>query len=69
MARDAAALLLRVVAGLIFLPHGWSKIAGEGGAAAFAGDMAASYGIPAFFGHVAAWSEVVGAILDRKSVV
>ena len=63
MARDAAALLLRVVAGLIFLPHGWSKIAGEGGAAAFAGDMAASYGIPAFFGHVAAWSEVVGAIL------
>jgi putative oxidoreductase len=63
MARDAAALLLRVVAGLIFLPHGWSKIAGQGGAAAFAGDIAASYGIPALFGHVAAWSEVVGAIL------
>ena len=63
MARDASALLLRVVAGLIFLPHGWSKIFGEGGASAFAADIAANYGIPAFFGHIAAWAEVAGAIL------
>lgn len=60
---DAAALILRVAAGVIFLPHGWSKIAGEGGAAAFAADIAASYGIPAVFGHLAAWSEVAGAAL------
>lgn len=60
---DLALLILRVAAGLIFLPHGWSKIAGEGGAAAFAADIAANYGIPALFGHLAAWAEVVGAIL------
>ena len=63
MARDVAALLLRVVAGLIFLPHGWSKIFGEGGASAFAADIAANYHIPAFLGHLAAWTEFVGAIL------
>jgi putative oxidoreductase len=56
---DAAALLLRVAAGLIFLPHGLSKIAGEGGSAAFAADMAANYDIPAFLGHLAAYSEAV----------
>lgn len=60
---DLAALLLRVAAGLIFLPHGWSKLAGDGGASAFAADMAANYGIPAPFGHLAAWAEVGGAIL------
>ena len=63
MARDAAALLLRVIAGLIFLPHGWSKIFGEGGSSAFAADIAANYHIPAFLGHLAAWTEFVGAIL------
>lgn len=63
MARDAAALLLRVVAGLIFLPHGWSKVMGDGGSAAFAADMAANYGIPSFLGHLAAWAELAGAIL------
>lgn len=60
---DAAALILRVAAGLIFLPHGWSKIAGDGGAAAFAADMAANYHLPTFLGYLAAYSEVVGAIL------
>lgn len=63
MARDAAALLLRLAAGLIFLPHGWSKVMGEGGAAAFAAGMAADYGIPALFGHIAAWAELGGSIL------
>ena len=60
---DIAALVLRVCAGLIFLPHGWSKIAGAGGASAFAADMATNYGIPAILGHLAAWAEVAGAIL------
>lgn len=63
LSTDVAALALRVSAGLIFLPHGWSKIAGEGGAAAFAADMAANYGIPTFLGHLAAWGELAGAIL------
>jgi len=60
---DIAALILRIVAGCIFIPHGWSKIAGEGGAAAFAADIAASYHIPAIFGHAAAWSELAGGML------
>jgi putative oxidoreductase len=60
---DAAALILRVTAGLIFLPHGWPKIAGPNGAGPFAADMAANYGIPAFLGYVAAYAEVVGAVL------
>ena len=63
IAGDVAALLLRVVAGLIFLPHGWSKIAGEGGSAAFAAGLAEAYGIPLFLGHLAAYVEVVGAVL------
>jgi putative oxidoreductase len=62
-AANAAALILRVTAGLIFLPHGWSKIAGPDGPAAFAADVAANYGIPAFLGYVAAYSEVIGAAL------
>ena len=62
VSRDAAALILRLVAAAIFLPHGWSKIAGEGGAAAFASDMTA-YGIPLLLGHVAAWSELAGSVL------
>ncbi len=60
---DVAALILRLAAGAIFLPHGWSKITSEGGSAAFAADMAANYGIPTFLGHLAAWTELAGAIL------
>ena len=60
---DIAALILRVTAGLIFLPHGWPKVAGEGGAAAFAADVATNYHIPALLGYVAAYAEVVGAVL------
>jgi putative oxidoreductase len=60
---DLAALILRLAAGLIFLPHGWSKVAGDGGPAAFAADMAATYGIPSFLGYLAAYAEVAGAVL------
>jgi putative oxidoreductase len=59
---DIAALILRLAAGAIFLPHGWSKVVGAG-PGAFAADIAASYGIPAFLGYVAAYAELVGAIL------
>jgi putative oxidoreductase len=48
---------------LIFIPHGWSKIAGEGGAAAFAADIAANYHLPLLLGHLAAWSELAGGAL------
>ncbi|MDQ3281146.1 MAG: DoxX family protein [Acidobacteriota bacterium] len=60
---DIAALVLRVTAGAIFLPHGWSKVAGEGGAASFAADIAASYHIPVLFGYLAAYAECFGAAL------
>ena len=63
IAGDIAALVLRLAAGLIFLPHGWSKIAGDGGAASFASDIAANYNIPSFLGYVAAYAEVAGAVL------
>jgi putative oxidoreductase len=59
---DAAALILRVAAGLIFIPHGYSKVFGDGGAAAFAADIP-SYGLPAFLGYLAAYAEFFGAIL------
>ena len=63
LAGDLAALILRIAAGLIFLPHGWSKVAGDGGAGAFAADIAANYNIPSLLGYVAAYAEVIGAIL------
>jgi putative oxidoreductase len=59
---DFAALGLRIVTGLVFLPHGYTKVFGEGGPAGFAHDMP-SYGIPVFLGYVAAYSELVGGIL------
>ena len=61
-APDFAALILRLAVGLIFIPHGWSKISGKG-PGAFAADIAASYHIPSFLGYLAAYSELFGAIL------
>jgi putative oxidoreductase len=61
-AADFAALLLRIAMGLIFIPHGYSKVFGHGGPAAFAADLP-SYHIPAFLGYVAAYAEFFGAIL------
>ncbi|MFL6245166.1 MAG: DoxX family protein [Thermoanaerobaculia bacterium] len=60
---DIGALILRLAAGAIFIPHGWPKVMGEGGAAAFAADMATTYHIPTFLGYLAAYAEVVGAML------
>jgi uncharacterized membrane protein YphA (DoxX/SURF4 family) len=36
---DWTALLLRVVVGLIFIPHGFAKVFGTGSAAAFSQDI------------------------------
>jgi uncharacterized membrane protein YphA (DoxX/SURF4 family) len=59
---DIAALVLRIAAGLIFIPHGYSKVFGRGGPAAFASDLP-SYHIPYFLGYVVAYAEFFGAIL------
>ena len=59
---DTALLVLRVATGLIFIPHGVTKIFGSGGVAKFASSLP-SYGIPTFLGYVAAYSELVGGIL------
>lgn len=59
---DTTAFVLRLTAGLIFLPHGYAKVFGSGGASAFAHDIP-GYGLPAFLGYVAAYSELVCAIL------
>jgi putative oxidoreductase len=61
--RDIAALILRLAGGAIFLPHGWPKVAGEGCPGAFAADIAAGYGIPVILGYLAAYAEVIGALL------
>ena len=58
---DVAALSLRVGTGLIFLPHGYSKVFGSGGPAAFAADMP-QFGIPVFLGYIAAYAEFFGAL-------
>lgn len=58
---DVSAFVLRLVAGLVFLPHGYSKVFGSG-AAAFAADMAA-YHIPAFLGYIVPYAEFAGALL------
>lgn len=59
---DLAALSLRLTVGLVFLPHGWSKVMGHGGPAVFAQDLP-SYGIPSFLGYIAAYAELFGALL------
>lgn len=61
LAGDLGSLILRVAAGLIFLPHGWAKVAP--GAGQFAASMAEGFGIPLVFGYAAAWAEFLGAIL------
>ena len=59
---DAAALVLRVILGVVFIPHGYSKVFGSGGVAKFASSLP-SYGIPTILGYIAAYSELAGGIL------
>ena len=60
---DAALLILRIAAGLIFLPHGWPKVFGAGGPGAFAAGITENYGIPTFLGYISSYAEVFGAML------
>src|SRR5437588_11122221 len=57
---DTAILVLRVASGLIFIPHGVSKVFGSGGVEKFASSLP-SYGIPVALGYVSAYSEWIGA--------
>jgi putative oxidoreductase len=59
---DLAVLLMRIGVGLVFIPHGYSKVFGKGGVAAFAADLP-GYHVPAFLGYIAAYAEMFGAIL------
>jgi putative oxidoreductase len=59
---DVATLILRIAAGAIFIPHGYTKVFAEGGIASFAADMP-SYGIPALLGYVVPWAELAGGTL------
>jgi len=59
---DAAAVILRVAIGLIFIPHGFAKVFGSGGVAAFAQNLP-SYGIPTALGYAAAYGELVCGVL------
>lgn len=61
-ARDVSALILRIALGIIFIPHGFAKVFGAAGPAAFAADMP-QYGIPAWLGYIAAYAEIFGAAL------
>jgi putative oxidoreductase len=59
---DAASLVLRVAVGLIFIPHGWSKVFSPAGVAGFAHDLP-SYHLPVFLGYAAAYSELACGFL------
>jgi len=59
---DTAILVLRVASGVVFIPHGVSKVFGSGGVAKFASSLP-SYGIPTFLGYVGAYSELIGGTL------
>jgi putative oxidoreductase len=59
---DTSLLILRIATGLIFIPHGYSKVFGSGGPSAFAADLP-GYGVPSFLGYLAAYAEFFGAIL------
>src|SRR5688572_29639840 len=63
--QDFAALVLRVVLGVVFFPHGAQKVFGWFGGYGYAGTMGfftQVLGIPAFFGFLAIVAEFAGAI-------
>ena len=55
---DAGMLILRVVVGLVFLVHGWSKVGNMDGTIAFFGTL----GFAPVFAYLVAWVEVLGGI-------
>jgi putative oxidoreductase len=56
---DVSLLLLRVAAGIIFIAHGWQKVANP---AAFANFFAMN-NFPAFMVYVVGYAELIGGIL------
>lgn len=62
---DAAALVLRVMLGIVFFPHGAQKVLGWFGGHGFSGTMGfftGQLGIPAIFAFLAIVAEFFGAL-------
>lgn len=62
---DAALLVLRVVLGVVFFPHGMQKLVGWFGGYGFAGSMdmfTTKLAIPAFFAFLAIMAEGLGSL-------
>lgn len=62
---DSAALVLRVMLGVVFFPHGAQKLFGWFGGSGFSGTMAVftdKMGIPAVLAFLAIMAESVGAV-------
>lgn len=62
---DTAALVLRVMLGLVFFPHGAQKVLGWFGGHGFSGTMGfftGQLGIPALFAFLAIIAEFLGAL-------
>ncbi|MEK6775337.1 MAG: DoxX family protein [bacterium] len=63
--KDISALVLRVLLGIVFFPHGAQKVLGWFGGHGFAGTMnsfTGSLGIPALFAFLAIMAEFLGAL-------
>ncbi len=63
--RDTAALVLRVLLGIVFFPHGAQKVLGWFGGAGFSGTMDAftvKMGIPVFLALLAILAESAGSL-------
>lgn len=58
--KDWAPLILRVIVGIFFIGHAWSKLSGMDG---FIGLITGMLGLPVFFAYLVAWSELIGGIL------
>jgi putative oxidoreductase len=64
--RDLGLLLLRIALGIMFMLHGWPKIAGGGEKWTAIGGSMSSFGIefmPGFWGFMAAFTEFFGGFL------
>ncbi len=62
---DTSALILRVVLGIVFLPHGLQKVFGLFGGNGFTGTMGfftGTLGIPTFFAFMAIAAEFLGSL-------
>jgi putative oxidoreductase len=62
---DVAALVLRLMLGIVFLPHGMQKVLGLFGGYGFEGTMGfftGKLGIPALFAFLAIMAESLGAV-------